>query len=191
MKIKMETKTEITEPRPPSRPVALRRTPPHSPALPREPRRNARAAGASKTVTSIMEFEASFTKGRRQILIWLKIGALPAVPAVCDGGSQPAECTQTERQRVAGLRVRRLRPARLIRAANRPTQPPPDRKNKPQPAERHSYSSSSKCHNLIRPRAAAARRRKNASSNQHDNPSPMIKRYDPQRYLRCLRPFRE
>ena len=68
---------------------------------------------------------------------------------------------------------------------------PPDRKNKPQPAERHSYSSSSKCHNLIRPRAAAARRRKNASSNQHDNPSPMIKRYDPQPNLRCLRPFRE
>ena len=63
--------------------------------------------------------------------------------------------------------------------------------NKPQPAERHSYGSSSKCHNLIRPRAAAARRRKNASSNQHDNPSPMIKRYDPQRNLRCLRPFRE
>ena len=150
----------------------------------------------------------------------------------CKAGPQPAECTQTERQRVAGLRVRRLRPARLIRAANRirktilrgttesarliraanrlrkpilrgtagprgSTEPqtgphsPPDRKNKPQPAERHSYSSSSKCHNLIRPRAAAARRRKNASSNQHDNPSPMIKRYDPQRNLRCLRPFRE
>ena len=57
----------------PSRPVALRRTPP-----PREPRRNARAAGASKTVTSIMEFEASFT-------IRLKIGPQPAVAAV--GGS--------------------------------------------------------------------------------------------------------
>ena len=80
--------------------------------------------------------------------------------------------------------------ARLVRAANR-SRRTPDRKNWPQPAERHSYSSSSKCHNLIRPRAAAARRRKNASSNQHDNPSPMIKRYDPQRNLRCLRPFRE
>ena len=93
---------------------------------------------------------------------------------------------------VAGLRVRRLRPARLVRAANRlrktilrsatesarlaanpsagapqaraafkraanRSRRTPDRKNWPQPAERHSYGSSSKCHNLIRPRAAAAR----------------------------------
>ena len=46
--------------------------------------------------------------------------------------------------------------ARLVRAANR-SRRTPDRKNWPQPAERHSYGSSSKCHNLIRPRAAAAR----------------------------------
>jgi hypothetical protein len=62
MKIKMKTKTEITEPRTPLHPVALRHAPLLSAALrlTREPRRNARAAGASKTVTSIMEFEASY-----------------------------------------------------------------------------------------------------------------------------------
>ncbi|WP_302347557.1 site-specific integrase [uncultured Alistipes sp.] len=137
--------------------VAPRHAPLLSPANPAAPDR---AAGASKTVTSIMEFEASYKKGRRQILLWQKPDRCLRSRRFATVGRSLRSARKRSDSAVAGLRCRRLRPARLKSRKPAHTPPPSDRKNKPQPAERHSYSSSSKCHNLIRPRAAAARRRK-------------------------------